>query len=79
MPLAFVFINTEPDFMLDVVNELKAIAGVEEAYMVYGVYDIISKVRSNSIDLLKDLITNKIRKIENIQNTITIMVENNNK
>ena len=75
MPLAFICITTEPDFMVDVVNKLKAIPGIEEAHMVYGVYDIIAKISSNNMNSLKNLITKKIRRIDNIQNTITIMVE----
>jgi DNA-binding Lrp family transcriptional regulator len=75
--VAFICLTTKPDFMVDVLNELMNIKGVEEAYMVYGVYDIIAKVRSDSMTLLKDLITNKIRRIKKIQTTITIMVEDN--
>jgi DNA-binding Lrp family transcriptional regulator len=75
MPLAFICITTEPDFMVDVVTKLKTIPGVKEAHMVYGVYDIIAKISGNNMNSLKDLITNKIRRIDNIQNTITIMVE----
>jgi DNA-binding Lrp family transcriptional regulator len=77
MPVAFICLTTEPDFMVDVLKLLKKIKGVEEAYMVYGVYDIIAKVRSDNMSLLKDLITIKIHKIEKIQNAITIMVEDN--
>lgn len=77
MPIAFICLTTKPDFMVDILNELKSINGVEEAYMVYGVYDIIAKVRSESMTLLKELITNKIRRIKKIQTTITIMVEDN--
>lgn len=77
MSVAFICLTTKPDFMVDVLNELMNIKGVEEAYMVYGVYDIIAKVRSDSMTLLKDLITNKIRRIKKIQTTITIMVEDN--
>ncbi len=79
MPVAFICLTTEPDFMVDVLNLLKTIKGVEEAHMVYGVYEIIAKVRSDSMTLLKDLITAKIRKIKKIQTTITIMVEDNSR
>jgi DNA-binding Lrp family transcriptional regulator len=75
MPLAFICITTEPDFMVDVVKKLKTIPSIEEAHMVYGIYDVIAKISSNNMNSLKKLITNKIRRIDNIQNTITIMVE----
>ena len=40
MPTAFVFITTEPASMPEVLKEVSAVEGVEEAEMVYGVYDI---------------------------------------
>jgi len=79
VPVAFICLTTEPDFMVDVLNTLKTIKGVKEVHMVYGVYDIIAKVRSDSMTMLKDLITHKIRRIEKIQTTITIMVEDNSR
>ena len=43
MPQAFVLINVESGAEEEVVNILKKIEGIEEAYYSYGVYDIISK------------------------------------
>jgi len=41
---------------------------------VYGVFDIILKLSSTDSDILRSIITNKIRKINNIQSTLTMMV-----
>ena len=41
---------------------------------VYGVFDIILKLISTNSDILRSVITNKIRKINNIQSTLTMMV-----
>ena len=41
---------------------------------VYGVYDIIIKLSSASSDVLRSIITNYIRKINNIQSTLTMTV-----
>ena len=41
---------------------------------VYGVYDIIIKLSSASSDVLRSIITNDIRKINNIQSTLTMTV-----
>jgi len=43
MPTAFVFINTEPASMPEVLKKIKAVEAVEEAGMVYGVFDIVAK------------------------------------
>jgi|TARA_B100000953_G_scaffold98290_1_gene80689 DNA-binding Lrp family transcriptional regulator len=41
---------------------------------VYGVYDIVLKLSSDDIDVLRSTITNKIRKITSVQSTLTMMV-----
>ncbi len=40
----------------------------------YGVYDMIVKVESNSMEALKNTVTLKIRKIPQVRSTITLMV-----
>ena len=75
MPIAFICITTEPSSMGKVLNTLKAIEGVAEAHMIYGIYDIVAKVEADSIDQLKNIVTQKIRKIKNVTTTTTMIVE----
>jgi len=74
MPTAFVFINTEPASMPEVLKEVKAVEGVEEAEMVYGVYDIVAKVKTETMDNLKQIITYNIRRLDNVRATQTLLV-----
>jgi len=74
MPEAYVCINTEPASMVEVLKALKAVEGIEEAEMVYGIYDIIVKVKADSVDSLKKIITGRIRTASNVTSTTTIMV-----
>jgi DNA-binding Lrp family transcriptional regulator len=74
VPMAFIFITTEPASMVEVLKQVRAIAGVEEAEMVYGVYDIVAKVKGETMDKLKQTITENIRKIHNVQLALTIIV-----
>lgn len=74
MPTAFVFINTEPASMQEVLNEVRAIEGVEEAEMVYGVYDIVAKLKAETMDTLKQILTYRIRKIDKVLSTQTLLV-----
>ncbi|HDO42163.1 MAG TPA: Lrp/AsnC family transcriptional regulator, partial [Candidatus Bathyarchaeota archaeon] len=55
-------------------NELKKIEGVKEAYSVYGVYDIVAKVRADSMDKLKDIVTWRIRRLNKVRSTLTMIV-----
>jgi DNA-binding Lrp family transcriptional regulator len=74
MPIAFVFINTDTAAMPEVLNKVKTIEGVEEAATVYGVYDIVAKVKTETMDRLKNIITYKIRMIDHIRETNTVLV-----
>jgi DNA-binding Lrp family transcriptional regulator len=74
MPTAFVLVNAEIGSEDDVLKELMSIEQVAEAYVVYGVYDIIAKITAESMDLLKDTITSRIRGLENVRSTLTMIV-----
>ncbi|MCD6089378.1 Lrp/AsnC ligand binding domain-containing protein [Candidatus Bathyarchaeota archaeon] len=74
MPIAFVLINSEIGSEGEVLRELKKMDGVKEAYTVYGVYDVIAKVEAGSMDKLKDIITWRIRKLEKVRSTLTMIV-----
>jgi len=76
MPKAFVLINVESGAEDKVLNVLKTIEGIEEAYFSYGVYDVITKIKAESMEKLKDMVTTKIRSLDQVRSTLTlIMVE----
>jgi DNA-binding Lrp family transcriptional regulator len=72
--IAYVLINTETGAELDVVRELKNIEGVQEAEPVYGAYDIVVRVASESPQELKRIITWQIRKIDRIKEAFTNII-----
>ena len=74
MPLAFVLINAEIGSEDDVLTELRKIGNVKESYVVYGVYDIVAKVESDSMDKLKEIVTWKIRRLDKVRSTLTMIV-----
>ena len=76
MASAFLTINTVPDKIENVLEDIKKIDGVEEAHMLYGIYDIIAKVNATNIKELRELIL-KIRKMSNISFTSIQLVINN--
>ena len=73
MSLVYVLLNTEPSKMENVLEEIREIDGVEEAYMVYGLYDICAKVKAEITQELKGIVQ-KIRSKENVSSTLTLMV-----
>jgi len=74
MPLAFVLINAEIGSEAEVLKELKKLSNVKEAYLVYGVYDIVAKVEADAMDNLKEIIAAKVRKLNKVRSTLTMMV-----
>jgi len=60
MPTAFVLINTEIGAEEEILNELNKVPNVKEAYIVYGLYDIVAKVEAESMNKLKEVISWRI-------------------
>jgi len=72
MPLAFVMINSVPDQSEWVHERIGEIKGVEEAYRLYGVYDIVAVVKAKTTEELKGIILH-IRTVKHVVATLTLM------
>jgi DNA-binding Lrp family transcriptional regulator len=76
MPRAFILVNVEPGAEEQALKQLKSIEGVEESYVTYGVYDLMVRVKADTMDGLKGIVTHKIRASKQIRSTLTlIMIE----
>lgn len=74
MPAAFVLINAEIGSEDEVLKQLKTLPNVKESYVVYGVYDIVAKVTADTMDKLKEIVTWKIRRLDKVRSTLTMIV-----
>jgi DNA-binding Lrp family transcriptional regulator len=74
MRKVLVLINTTLGSDGRVVEQLKEISGVTEVYRVQGVYDILAKVEAADPAKVKEIVTAKLRKIDDIRSTITMVV-----
>ncbi len=74
MNVAFVLINTDMGADTEVSDALRKIDEVKEVYGVYGVYDIVVRVEAETLQQLKDTISSKIRTLENVRSTLTMIV-----
>jgi len=79
VPTAYVLLNSDLGSDESIVNQVKQILDAEskvncEVQGVYGVYDIILKISADNAEELRTIITNKIRKINKVQSTLTMMV-----
>ena len=73
MPLAFVMVNIEPGTEAKVDKQLRNVKNAKEVCFLYGIYDFIVRVESDSIEDLRNNISN-IRRLENIRSTLTMTV-----
>tara|TARA_B100000929_G_scaffold279577_1_gene256840 strand:- start:174 stop:437 length:264 start_codon:yes stop_codon:yes gene_type:complete len=79
VPTAYVLINSDLGTDESIISKIKEILKDEKNIEftiqgVYGIYDVVLKIRSDDTDILRNLITYKIRKINNVQSTLTMMV-----
>ena len=74
MTSAFLFINAELLFIEDIINKLKEIPEIVDVYKVQGIYDIIARVNSDTEEKLKELVSERIRRIDRITGTVTVII-----
>ena len=74
MPRALVLVNVESGREDEVLRELRKIEGVEEAYLSYGAYDIVARVRADTMEDLKIVITRRLRRLRELRSTLTLIL-----
>ena len=73
MAVGYILITTQPSKEMVVYNQLREIAEVEEVHPLFGEYDIIAKLRAEDADSIGKTVVEKIREIEGIIETKTLM------
>ena len=73
MAIAYILINCELGSEESIIQQLKSIDDVVEVHGTFGAYDILTKIESTTVEILREIITWKIRKIDQIRSTLTLM------
>lgn len=73
MPTAIVLLNVEAKETNRIAEELSAVPGVSEVYSVAGNYDLVAIARVSTNDALADLVTERIRGVSGIKNSVTLI------
>lgn len=76
METAYVMINCEMGSESSVIDKLKPIECVKEIAGVFGNYDILVKIQSLQVDEIKQTITTRIRNLDKIRCTTTLICAN---
>ncbi len=74
MHSAFVLMNADLGKENKLVKDLREISNVKEVYPVYGVYDVLMEIEADSMETLREIITAKVRKLDGIKSTLTMII-----
>ncbi|MFW9992723.1 MAG: Lrp/AsnC family transcriptional regulator [Candidatus Odinarchaeota archaeon] len=78
MTLAFILLNSKIGTENTVLEKIKSLDTGDsikllEVSVIYGVYDLIVKLESSTMDVLKDFITGQIRSLDEISSSLTLI------
>ena len=73
MATAYILINCELGSEELIIQQLKNIDDISEVSGTFGAYDVLAKIESPTAETLREIITWKIRKVDQIRSTLTLM------
>jgi len=79
MVSAIVLLNTDLDATEEVADNLKLIEAVEEAHPLYGVYDLLVKVKAKSIEDLRNVTKSQIKRVAGVTSSLTLVLHDGKK
>lgn len=71
---AIILIQTDIGAETRVMEELYKIPEIVDVYIVYGIYDIVAVIEAESLEKIREIITNNVRKLPEIRTTSTMVV-----
>jgi len=77
MAEAYVLITCEEGYEEKIINELSEINDILTTNRVIGPYNILVKIKGETIDTVIETITSDIKTIDKIQYTLTLKVKHN--
>ena len=73
MDKAFVLINCESGKESSILKQLREMKNVVDVQGTYGVYDIVARIESDSKSQLDNVISDQIRKLDDVNATLTLI------
>ncbi len=74
MEIAYVLIVSEMGSERHVIEKLLMIDEIKDVNRVWGAYDVVIKVEGPTSDAVREIIQEKIRMIDGIRTTVSLMV-----
>ena len=73
MVTAFVMIVSKPGEEKDLAEDLRKLPEVKEVWEVYGEYDLVARILTDSLQLLDSFVRQQIRRIPSVRLTTTMI------
>lgn len=70
---AFVLLNTELGMESKIIEALNGVEEITNIHSLYGIYDLIIEMEADSMDKIKEVVFNKVRRLDNVKSTITLL------
>ena len=70
---AYVLLNTELGKEPEVIKAIKDAKEIKNIYSLYGIYDNIVEVEADTMERVKEVVFNRIRRLDNVKSTITLI------
>ena len=74
MVKAYILIKVVVGHGDSVLKDVLSLSVTEEAHKVFGPYDIVAEVRGRDMETLVEIITDKVREIEGVEDTQSFLV-----
>ena len=74
MHKGFVLLNCDLGAEEFIVDELKKISQVSQAYVTFGAYDVIAEINTDSQENFDETVSFKIRRLTRVVSTMTLNV-----
>lgn len=70
---AFVLLNTELGMESKIIEALNGVEEITSIHSLYGIYDLIIEMEADTMDKIKEVVFNKVRRLDNVKSTITLL------
>ncbi len=74
MPRAYVLFSVNSGSEERAIRELRAMPEVQEAFVCYGTFDLMVKIKTDSMDQMKELVSHRLRTISDVRSTLTLIL-----
>ena len=76
MHVGYILLNCDLGSEEYIVEELRQIPEVKNAYLTFGAYDVIAEIHADSQEAFEKTVSSKIRKLARVVSTMTLNVIN---